>query len=328
VQFNLIYDQSVASAPAGFVEDVQAVANFYSKTFTDPITITLNVGFGEVGNSALPSGALGASSTNLVSTSYKTLVSALKADATSSADHSAVASLPTRDPTGFGFYWLSTAEGKALGLYSGTGADGSIGFSASPGVFDYSTSGSVSANSYDFTGVVAHEFSEVMGRLTLDGGQVGYFPHSFMPLDLFHFSASHVRSFSATKAGYFSVDNGVTHLENFNTNPAGDSGDWLSTSGAKVDAFNAFAVPGQMLPVSSADLTVLDAIGWNLSPTATTTISGGAVSSGQLAAGGAEGHSAASGDLVDAAVRSALLGVGKGLLNSHLATSVDYFYGA
>src|SRR5439155_5665969 len=96
--------------------DVLNVANFYASTFSDPVTVNINVGYGEVGGSALPSGALGASLTYLASTSYSRLASALKLDASSADDASAVKSLPSSDPTtGFGRYWVSTAEGKALG---------------------------------------------------------------------------------------------------------------------------------------------------------------------------------------------------------------------
>jgi hypothetical protein len=309
VQFNITFDASVNSAPTEFKTDVLNVASYYANTFNDNVTLNLNVGFGEVGGSVLPSGALGASSTYLASTSYKTLVNALKIDATSSADLSAVGSLPARDPAG-GFYWVSTAEGKALGIYSGTGADGSIGFS-STAAFDYNAADGVTSGAYDFAGVVAHEFSEVMGRMTLDGGRISIFSHSYAPLDLFHFSAPHVRDFSGGKAGYFSIDKGVTNLENFNTNATGDYGDWSSAKG--VDAFNAFASPGVALPISSADLTALDVIGWNTTAAnGGAATNGGAVTSVQLVAGGAD----------------ALLSVGHGLFNPHLTSDLDYFYGA
>jgi hypothetical protein len=329
VQFNLTFDPSVNSAPAAFKTTVESVANFYASLFTDNVTVNLNIGYGEVGGSALPSGALGASSTNLVSTSYGALVNALKGDATSSADHSAVASLPSRDPTGFGFYWVSTAEGKALGIYSGTGADGSIGFSSTAS-FDYgatnSPTESVAPGAYDFFGTVAHEFSEVMGRLMLDGGRISFFPHSFTPLDLFHFSAAHVRTFSGSKAGYFSADNGVTNLENFNTNPAGDYGDWSSAKG--VDAFNAFATAGKPALISSADVTALDVIGWNVAAGGGAATAGGSVTSVQLPAGAAEAPAAPAHGDIDAAIRTAMSNVGQGLFNPIHATSLDYYFGA
>jgi hypothetical protein len=320
MQFNITFDASVLSAPADFKTDVLNVASYYASQFTDPVTVNLNVGFGEVGGSALPSNALGASSTSLLSTSYNTVVSALRADATSTADHSAVASLPANSLTGFSFYWTSTAEAKALGIYSGTGADGSIGFSSAAGTFDYNAADGVTPGQYDFAATVAHEFSEVMGRLMLDGGRVSFFPHSFTPLDLFHFSAPHVRSFTGTKPGYFSVDGGVTNLENFNTNSAGDYGDWSSAKGA--DAFNAFATPGTPLPISSADVTALDAIGWNVGSAAAGATTGGAVTSVQLTAA----HAMSSPGDLEGATSLAMLGVGHGLFSPHLATSLDYYF--
>lgn len=323
MNFNITFDGSVNSAPVGFTSTVLSVANFYASAFTDNVTVNLSVGYGEVGGSALVSGALGESQTYLASTSYRNVVNALKADMTSGADHSAVASLSPNDPTGNGHYWVTTAEGKALGLYSGTGLDGSIGFS-SAAAFDYNTADGVTAGSYDFYGTVAHEFSEVMGRMLLAGGRISIYAHSYAPLDLFHFASAGVRTFSGTKAGYFSIDGGHTNLANFNTNPAGDYGDWSSANG--VDAFNAFATSGQIAPVSSADLTALDVIGWNLAGAGTSsTTSAGKVTSVQLAAntvepadGPAHGHSDA--DL------QAMLGVGKGL--SHLASDLDFYYGA
>ena len=53
-----------------------------------------------------------------------------------------------------------------------------------------------------------------------------------------------------------------TKLDSFNTNASGDYGDWAGSAGN--DAFLAFANAGVALPVSATDLTVMDAIGWNL----------------------------------------------------------------
>lgn len=324
---NITFDSSVNSAPAAFTSTVLSVANWYASTFTDNVTLNLAVGFGEVGGNAMPNGALGASLTYLASTSYRNLVNALKVDATSAADKSAVASLPGNDPTGNGHYWVSTAEGKALGLYAGTGLDGYVGFSAT-NAFDYNAADGVAAGAYDFAATVAHEISEVMGRILEAGGRIGNFAHSYLPLDLFHFAGTGARTFSGTKAGYFSVDRGQTNLENFNTNPGGDFGDWSQANG--VDAFNAFATPGAQAPISSADLTALDAIGWNLAGAgATGGASGGQVTYVQLKAGEeldtdvGHGH----GHAGEADIQSAWLDVGKGMFNNaHLTTDLDFYY--
>ena len=257
---NVSYDGSVSRAPAGFKTVVGQVVQYFQSHFSDPVTVNINVGYGEVNGSKLGAGALGESNTNLSSVGYSQLTQALAADAKDSTDSSAAASLATNDPTG-GHYWVSTAEGKALGLLGpSSDVDGWAGFSSARNVFDYDNSGGVSAGQYDFFGVVAHEFSEIMGRILLVGASVGSSANSYVPLDLFHYSASSIRTFSGSTPGYFSVDNGVTSLNTFNTVAGGDAGDW---SGATVDAGNAFASTGVVLPFTHADLTTLDAIGWD-----------------------------------------------------------------
>jgi hypothetical protein len=329
MQINITFDSSVANAPAGFKPTILAVANYYASTFGDPSTLNLNVGYGEVGGTSLPTGALGASSTYLASLSYANLVSALKLDASSANDYSAVTNLGS-DPTGGrGHYWVSTAEAKALGFSLTNSTDGSIGFSSSANFFyDPTHTATVPTGNYDFFGTVAHEFSEVMGRMLLTGGRVGFYHNSYSALDLFHYSAQGVHDLSGTKAGYFSIDGGATNLHNFNTNSLGDYGDWASPSNAPADAFNAFASSGVIEPVSSSDVTALDAIGWSLAGTTsaggTTFSGGGTVTYSQHASGAAEAHAAsASGDHAWAAELAAL-NVGQGLLK----TDLSFYYGA
>jgi Ca2+-binding RTX toxin-like protein len=258
---NVSYDASVSSAPADFKETIAQVVNYFQATFSDPITINISVGYGEAGGSPMSGGAIGQSLTYLSSFSYSKLKNALAADSKTTADASAVASLPGTDPAGTGHYWVSTAEGKALGLISSsTGTDGFVGFSSAAGIFDYNNGDGVGAGQYDFYGVVAHEFSEVMGRILLVGGTVGSSSNSYDPFDLFHFSGSGIRDFSGSKAGYFSIDGGATSLNSFNTYPGGDAGDW---AGATIDAYNAYGSSGVVEPVSSVDLTAMDAIGWD-----------------------------------------------------------------
>ena len=258
---NVTYDPSVASAPAGFTTTVNAVFQYFQSQFTDPISVNISVGYGEVGGQALGSGALGESLTYLSSYGYSQLLGALTADATTATDQTAVASLPASNPAGGANYLVPTAEAKALGLMGATASlDGSIGFSSIPGIFDYNNADGVGAGQYDFYGVVAHELSEVMGRIILGGS-------SFTPFSLFDYSAAGVRDMSGAQPGYFSINGGQTNLDSFNSVAGGDIGDWASSAGN--DAFLAFAHPGVVLPVSQADLTALDAIGWNLGSSTT-----------------------------------------------------------
>ena len=258
---NVVYDSSVSKAPAGFMTEVNAAVQYLESQINDPITITIAVGYGEVGGVALGSGALGESETYLTSYSYAQLANAMKADATSASDASAIASLLATNPTGNGTFWVSTAEAKALGLApSGTSTDGYVGFSSSANIFDYNNADGVTAGQYDFYGVVLHELTEVMGRQTMDGQSFAGTP-GYEPLDLFHYSAPGVQTFSGTQPGYFSADGGTTNLANFNTNPGGDFGDW---AGPTLDAMNAFGTPGVIEPMTSADITAMDVLGWNL----------------------------------------------------------------
>src|ERR1019366_3808756 len=56
---NISWDSSVSSAPTGFVTAVQNAVQFLESQFQDPVTITIDVGYGEVNGSSLGSGVLG-----------------------------------------------------------------------------------------------------------------------------------------------------------------------------------------------------------------------------------------------------------------------------
>src|ERR1700692_4008501 len=133
---NITYDQPVGGLPAGFVSTINAVVTFFQSTFTDSVTVNIDVGYGEVDNQSLSGGALGESITYIFPYTYTAIKNALIADATSADDASAVASLPGSDPTGGGHYWVTTAEAEAMGLtVSGGGPGGFVGFRGRPGAF-------------------------------------------------------------------------------------------------------------------------------------------------------------------------------------------------
>lgn len=264
---NISWDASVQSAPSGFTTAVLAAVNWLESQIIDPITLNIAVGYGEVNGSALGSNALGASQTYLTSVSYSGLVNALTADATSATDSSVVASMPATAPVS-GNLWVSAGEAKALGLAAAntTSTDGFVGFSSSL-PFTYDNTGGVASGTYDFNGVALHELTEVMGRMLFTGGSLGSYTNNYMLMDLLHYSAAGVHDFSASTPGYFSADGGTTNLGTFNTVSGGDAGDWGSSMGN--DAFNAFSNSGVVNAATAADLSVLDAIGWNLAGSST-----------------------------------------------------------
>jgi hypothetical protein len=261
VDIHVTYDSSVGNAPAGFTSVVQKVADFYASTFHDstPIMINIDVGYGEVDGMRLGIGALGESVTELQGVSYSNLTSAY-----STSGLSLGSSVPA------GNLYVSYAEAKALNIAitSPQTVDGYVGFDSKSGIFDYNNADGVSSNQYDFYGTVAHEFSEVMGRILLVGGTINNAP-SYTAYDFFHFSSPGVQDFSGN-GGYFSNDQGTTNLASFN-NPSngGDAGDWAnsgtSNSGGSVnDAFNAIGTTGHVEPVSHTDLLALQSLGYHL----------------------------------------------------------------
>jgi len=259
------FDQSPASLPAGFTSAVASVVAFYQSQFTDNITFNLHVGFGEVHGSALSPGALGQSFWFLNSFSYTALRNALVADQKSNDDATALGNVPATDPLGGTHtYWAAQVQAKALGLLSNSVVvDTYVGFS-STAAFDYDRSDGITAGQFDFFGTVAHEVAEVMGKNLLVGATIGTTSNSYVLSDLFHFSSPGVRDFSGTTPGYFSIDLGNTNLDNFNTNPGGDFGDWASSAGN--DSWRAFSNSSVINAVTETDLRFLDVIGFDRVP--------------------------------------------------------------
>jgi VCBS repeat-containing protein len=264
MQVNVTYDQSVGSLPAGFVAAVNYVVNYFDTTFTNPVTVNIDLGYGEVAGQSLGSGALGESETFFNSVSYSQAVSALKANQPSSTQQAAYATLPGSSPLSGGTLWLSTAEEKALGLLAGNNSaiDGYIGLSSTY-PFSYAAGVTPAAGQYYFEGVLAHELSEVLGRSSMLGQGLGG-TTSYTPMDLFRYSAASTRQLTTGGPAYFSINNGTTNLDSWNTNPGGDLGDWAGSAGT--DSFLAFSSSGQLDWITQPDLTLMNVLGWDMSP--------------------------------------------------------------
>lgn len=262
---NISYDSSVSQAPAGFTAAIAAVVQFYESEFTNPITLNIDVGYGEIDGQPLSSGALGESDGIQQSFTYSQVRNALLANAISNVQQQAFSTLPATSPIS-GNISIPIAEATALGLTSSnTTFAGYVGFS-STAAFTYNNSNGVPSGDYDFYGVVAHEISEVMGRVSNIG------TGSYSVLDLFRYAASGVRALSNRQTtAYFSIDGGTTDLGNFNTNPRDDYGDWAASVGN--DAYDAVASPGVVEPVSQTDLTVLNVLGYDLGSSSTSVTS-------------------------------------------------------
>jgi hypothetical protein len=263
LQFNLVWDSSVSSAPAGFKDAAIAAATQYTQLYSNAEVININVGFGEVGGSAIGSGSLASSMSSGYYETYSQVLTGLMGDASSSSwQQMADSTLPATDPTNGGKFFVTKAEAKTFGQISGssTGVDGYVGLSSS---YTFNYAGQPTSGQYDAIGAFEHEISEVMGRV----GSVGYAFGSgvYTPLDLFRYSSPGARDLTAGP-GYFSVDGGNTNLATYN-NPlnGGDAGDWINSLAG--DSYGA-GYSGMVAALSPTDIIETSILGYRMTPTA------------------------------------------------------------
>lgn len=249
------FGANAAAAEASWI----SAANVFSSNFSDPININITV------DAVAGTSVFGQSSTFLDSFSYAALRGAVVADAKTGNDFTAIGpggSMTAADPTGgAGTWWVSTAQGKALGLIANNlSVDGTTTFGAGN---PFTFSGSIAAGTYDFKGVAAHEISEVMGRLGISGGTIGSFPNSYSLLDNFSYTGAGTKGLGNGSGNFFSINNGTTLAKLFNNAASNglDSRDWAPGSN---DAFNQFSNSGVQNPVSQVDLQLMDVIGYDL----------------------------------------------------------------
>src|SRR4051812_27734264 len=250
---------------------INRAISIYESLFSDSITIPIYFRYAttQPDGTPLPPGIIAQSESAVYGVPWSAFVSALTADATTSNDNLANASLP----------------GNALSPNVGThGANGrAIRLNTPPAVFANGTVGTggpydgivtlnsavplqftrpASAGNFDAQQATEHEMDEV----------IGFASHAdvsnLRPQDLFSWSSAGHRNISSSGARYFSINGGVTNMVGFNQNPAGDFGDWSSTACPQSYPYvqNAFACMGQVSDVTatSPEGINLDVIGFDL----------------------------------------------------------------
>lgn len=250
---NAIFDQSDSVLPPLFKSVINDVIQFYQANYSDAITVNIRVGWGEVADQPLSSGAIGETIVLSVGSSFTQIRNALIADSKTAQDQIAVANLPAMDPAS-GYSWrIPRANAKALGLLSANSPqlDGYIGFSSTT-PFDYNRSNGITPGTYDFYAVVAHEIAHLLGRAFGSG--------TFYPYELFRYHAPGEFELGDGDS-YFSIDGGITNLATFNSVSPGTLSDWADSQVG--DAFRAFAQAGTILQVTNVDLITLDAMGYD-----------------------------------------------------------------
>lgn len=252
VQINFVYDSSVLDAPAGFKTGLAAAASIIDAMILNPVTITLQVGFGEDNGLALAAGMLAEAQPayGLLQT-YDQVATELR-HAVTSADQATFASyLPQSDPANGAKYFVSVAQAIAWGVVPGPAGqiDGYAGFS-STFPFDYDPSDGITSGTYDFVGVALHELTHALGRY-LD-------PRYLTPLNLMGYGGAGTLNTDAAYPRHLSIDGGKTSLATFDT--ASDAAD-LASNGS-VDPFFAVLPIGTAVPWTSLDSEVMNVLGY------------------------------------------------------------------
>ena len=266
------WDQQLNTLPTQFVAAITYVANLFDRLFTNAATVNLQVGYGEVGlqlgagekllDANNNSNDLG--ETEVLTSSFVGVTDSQVQTALAAQNAPGSANLPTLGAPSL--VTLYPAEAIALKLRPpASNPVGAVGFNSNASLFSWGFSTPANGLTY-FVGVAEHEFSEALGRVSLlNTPQTGP-----SVMDLFRYSAQNVLDLSnssnvATPA-YFSLDQGKTDLDNWNTDPVlGDIGDWSSVAASAADdAFDAISNPNVVNVMSPADLAVMNALGWQV----------------------------------------------------------------
>ena len=249
MQVNLVADSSVSSAPASFKAAVQEAAQIYDVLFPGNYTINIRYGWGTWDNQVDPglyglSGAEGGP-VNGTTVSYATLQSWLTADYTLPDQKAALASLPSSNtafPDDANTFYVSSAQEKAFGVYSGSAStvDGAIGF------------GTDTSPQY-FLEAALHEIGHALGRTT------EFYAGDPTIMDLYRFSAPGTYDWSGYDPSYLSYNKGVTAVANFST--VSDYADFAVNSLTPNDPFD-WIVNGTSSTLSSVDIDLLNMLGF------------------------------------------------------------------
>ncbi len=278
------FDSSITSNPnaAAIEAMISRAISFHESLFADPIIIQIRFRYSTTAPDGTPLSMRTLALTNILlyPIPWSSYISALRADATTSNDTQANASLPGTALSGN--IRPSSAGGRAVGMNTPPAmfANGSVG---QGGPYDaivtlsssapYQFNRPPGASSFDAQRAIEHEVDEAIGL----GSRLGGNGNDLRPQDLFSWSSPHNRNISTSGSRYFSINGGVTNMVNFNQNPDADLGDWFSEQCPQTHPYvqNAFACRGQSSDISatSPEGIDLDVIGYNLSQTSLSNIS-------------------------------------------------------
>jgi hypothetical protein len=269
------FDSSIINNPnaAAIEAMINRAISICESLFSDPITIQILFRYATTApdGSPLPAETLSRSDFVVYPIPWSTFVNALTADARTSNDNLANASLPGNALSVN--VKSASAGGRAVGLNTPPSmfADGTVG---NGGPYDgivtlnssrpFQFTRPPSANNFDAQRTTEHEMDEVIGL----GSHLNGNGSDLRPQDLFSWSSAGVRNTTSSGTRYFSINGGVTNIVNFNQGSNGDFGDWLSEACPQTRPYvqNAFVCPGQFsdIAATSPEGTNLDVIGYDL----------------------------------------------------------------
>jgi len=255
----------------------QAIA-FYQNAFTDNVTV--RIAFDNMAT------GLGSSSTSIHNPGFAAYSAALVADRKSADDFVANYAPGALNPiTGTADFFGKSAALRSVGINQAAATDCGAGHA---GLYDgcigvrLNITNDVDAGGapgYSLISVLEHEINEVMG--TVSGAGRGTGPRA---PDLFRMSGTGVgvygyagaagqacNAFSSTSVSsdwtnkaYFSIDGGVTLLNEYNNcNNGSDYGDWVTHTPTQVQDAVTNNSGAPVMTLASTETRLLDVIGWD-----------------------------------------------------------------
>jgi hypothetical protein len=258
---NPVFDSSWTAAPAGATTVVNNVINEYEADFSNPVTVSVAFGWGELNGSSITSGAATAFATSdfpppFGPTTPFTLAQVKAFYAAAAAGPGATQVLVTANAN------LPAAYPNPGGVSNGFFIPYATNFCGG-GTCPYDfTGGAPAANAIDFTAVVEHELSHALSRVDFgfSSGVAGNPPPFLTPQDFFKYDCGTANLDPKFNVTCFSFDGDATNPQGRTFSSQSDSGDWIN---ANNDSFNAFIGRGVFASVSTADLQLMCAEGWN-----------------------------------------------------------------
>ena len=269
---------------------VNAVISEYETDFSNPVTVTVLFSWNTLAGSPLTSGA--ATSFPQLSTfptpaNEYTLTQTKGFYTTAVGSPGATAVLQTANnhlpasyanPGGLtNNFFLPDAEYLALNGVAQNAdlTNAMVGFAndfcgtgAPNCAYNYTGSG---ANQIDFTAVAEHEIAHALGRVdwAFSSGTPGGAPPYLTVGDFFKYTCGTGTLNPTFSQTCFSFDGDTTNPGGKQFSPVSDSYDWSSCNTglgpcpAVGDSFDAFIAPGEASSISTADIDLMCALGWN-----------------------------------------------------------------